>query len=437
MRGARRPTHRRRTLIGTAVLAAGTLLLTACGSGGAPGPGALTSHGPISIWYSNNAQEVTWGKQVVAAWNTAHPDEKVTGQQIPAGKTSEEVIGASITAGNAPCLIYNTAPAAVGQFQKQGGLVDLSKFPGGAKYIEDRSGSLAKQYQDAKGDYYQLPWKSNPVVIFYNKKLFAKAGLDPDNPKLSTYADFIATSKTLVKSGVAPHAILPAPTSEYFQLHNDFYPLYAAESGGKLLIKNHKATFDNQAGLDVAQFWSTMYKDKLAGQEAYAGDAFADGQAAMAIVGPWAVAVYKGKVSWGSVPVPTKDGMPADKIWTFSDAKNVGLYSACKNQATAWDFLKYSTSPAQDSKLLSMTGQMPIRTNLATTYADYFAKNPSYKAFGDQASRTVEDPPGPNAIEELQFFRDAWSQSVIFQGGDLKGSLAGAAARLDHIETQP
>ena len=121
------------------------------------------------------------------------------------------MIGASITAGNAPCLIYNTAPAAVGQFQKQGGLVDLSKFPGGAKYIEDRSGSLAAQYQDSKGDYYQMPWKSNPVVIFYNKKLFAKAGLDPDNPKLSTYADFIATSKKLVSSGVAPHAILPAP----------------------------------------------------------------------------------------------------------------------------------------------------------------------------------------------------------------------------------
>src|SRR6185369_12638940 len=93
MRGARR------TLTVAAVLAAGTLVLTACGSGSAPGPGAMTAHGPISIWYSNNAQEVTWGKQVVAAWNKAHPDEKVTGQQIPAGKTSEEVIGASITAG--------------------------------------------------------------------------------------------------------------------------------------------------------------------------------------------------------------------------------------------------------------------------------------------------------------------------------------------------
>ena len=57
------------------------------------------------------------------AWNADHADEKVTAQEIPAGKSSEEVIGAAITAGNAPCLIFNTSPAAVPQFQKQGGLV--------------------------------------------------------------------------------------------------------------------------------------------------------------------------------------------------------------------------------------------------------------------------------------------------------------------------
>src|ERR1700712_3326914 len=89
---------------------------------------AANTHGPISIWYSNNAQEITWGKEVVAAWNRAHPSEKVAGQEIPANKSSEEVIGASITAGSEPCLIYNTSPASVPTFQAQGGLVPLTDF---------------------------------------------------------------------------------------------------------------------------------------------------------------------------------------------------------------------------------------------------------------------------------------------------------------------
>ena len=45
--------------------------------------------------------------------------------------------------------------------------------------------------------------------------------------------------------------------------------------------------------------------------------------------------------------------MTADEIYTFCDAKNVGMYSVCKNQGTAWDFLKFTTSEEQDGQLLS------------------------------------------------------------------------------------
>ena len=423
---------RRRAVIAATVIA-GALALTAC-SGGA-GTGSTSGKGPITIWYSNNEQEVAWGKQMVTAWNADHPKEQVKGQEIPAGKSSEEVIGAAIAAGNAPCLIYNTAPSAVGQFEKQGGLVDISKISGGAAYIEARSGKVADQYKNTAGDYFQMPWKSNPVVIFYNKDLFAKAGLDAINPKLSTYSDFIDTSKKLVAAGVAKVAIQPAPTSEFFQTQFDFYPLYAAATSGKQIVANNKATFANQAGYDVADFWQTMYQNKLSSPEQYTGDSFAAGNSAMAIVGPWAVSVYK-DVNWGSVPVPTKDGTAADKTWTFSDAKNIGLYSACKNQATAWDVLKFSTSKAQDQKLLEITGQMPLRENLQTTYASYFAKNPAYQAFGDQASRTVEVPPGPNTVEMLQAFRDAWTKTVVTGSGDVQGALKGAATKIDTIAKQ-
>ncbi|HEY8911722.1 extracellular solute-binding protein [Lacisediminihabitans sp.] len=423
----------RRTVIGASVLLAAALALTAC-SGGAT-TSSTAKRGPITIWYSNNEQEVAWGKQMVAAWNATHPKEQIKGQEIPAGKSSEEVIGAAIAAGNAPCLIYNTAPAAVGQFEKQGGLVDLSKISDGDAYIEARSGKVADQYKNAAGDYFQMPWKSNPVVIIYNKDMFAKAGLDPENPKLSTYADFIDTSKKLVAAGVSKVAIQPAPTSEFFQTQFDFYPLYAAATNGKQIVQGNKSTFANQAGYDVADFWQTMYKDKLSSPEQYTGDSFASGNSAMAIVGPWAVSVYK-DVNWGSVPVPTKDGTPANKTWTFSDAKNIGLYSACKSQGTAWDVLKFSTSKAQDQKLLELTGQMPLRKDLQSTYASYFEKNPTYKAFGDQASRTVEVPPGPNTVEMLQAFRDAWTKTVVTGSGDVKSALKGAASKIDTIAKQ-
>ncbi len=420
-----------------AAVLAGALVLTGCGSDSGSGSSeAATARGPITIWYSNNAQEIAWGEQVVAAWNKEHPDEKVTAQQIPAGKSSEEVIGAAITAGTTPCLIYNTAPAAVPGFQKAGGLVNLSSFADGASYIEERTGDAAQQYKSPDGAYYQMPWKSNPVMIFYNKKVFKDAGVDTEKPPLATYDEFLTTAKKVVDSKAAQYAIYPAPSSEFFQSWFDFYPLFAAATGGKQLVADGKSQFAGPEGMAVADFWKQIYQEKLAGNETYTGDSFADGKSAMAIVGPWAIAAYKDKVDWGVVPVPTATGTAADQIHTFSDAKNVGMYVSCTKQATAWDFLKFSTSKEQDGQLLTLSGQMPLRTDVPASYPDYFKKNPQYTLFADQAARTVDVPNVPNSVEIWQTFRDAWTSSVIFGKTDVQQAMTDAAAKVDGLAGQ-
>ena len=421
----------------TTSLVALALGMTAAACGGDSGDsGATESTGPIKVWLSNNPEEVAWGKAMVKEWNAEHPDQKVTAQEIPAGKTSEEVIGAAITAGNAPCLVFNTSPAAIPQFQKQGGLVPLDDFEGGSDYVEQRSGDVAEQYTSEDGKYYQIPWKSNPVMIFYNKDLLKKAGVDPENPPLATHDEFLETSRKIVDSGAADAAIWPAPSSEFFQSWFDFYPLYAAETGGKQLVEDGEATFDSEEGRTVADFWAQMYADGLAQKEVYNGDSFADEKAAMAIVGPWAIAVYGDKVNWGAAPVPTSSGTSPEETYTFSDAKNIALYSACENRGTAWEVLKFATSEEQDGELLEQTGQMPLRENLAETYPDYFEKNPEYAEFADQASRTVEVPNVPNSIEIWQTFRDAYSSSVIFGEKPVDEALSEAADKATQLAGQ-
>ena len=415
------------------IAALSLVLAGGCSGGdGSSAADAATAHGAINVWLSNNAQEVAWGKQVVEAWNTAHPEEQVTAQEIPAGQTSEAVISASITAGNAPCLIYNTSPAAVPNFQAQGGLVPLDDFADGASYVTTRSGEPGAQYKSPGGKFYQLPWKSNPVMLFYNKKAFAKAGISTTAPPLGTYTDFLATSQKLVSSGAAKYAIFPSPSSQFFQSWFDFYPMYAAESGGQQLVVDKKSTFDSDAGRAVAGLWKQLYAQNLAGKEAYTGDSFADGTAAMASVGPWAVAAYQDKVEWGVVSVPTQAGSAEDQS-TFSDAKNVALYTACTNRGTAWDFLKFSTSKEQDGKLLEMTGQMPLRQHLAQEYAAYFTANPQYKVFAAKAAHVVEVPNVPASVEVWQAFRDCWSNSVIFGKKDPNKALAEASAKINDL----
>jgi multiple sugar transport system substrate-binding protein len=416
------------------VLALG--VTAACGGGSGDSEGASTATGPIKVWLSNNPEEIAWGKAMVKAWNADNPDQKVTAQEIPAGKTSEEVIGAAITAGNAPCLVFNTAPAAVPQFQKQGGLVALDSFDGATDYIETRTGEGASQYQSPDGKYYQIPWKSNPVMIFYNKDLMKKAGVDPENPPLATYDEFLATSKKIVDSGAAQAAIWPAPSSEFFQSWFDFYPLFAAETDGQQLIEDDKATFDSEAGKAVADFWAQMYADGYAPQEKYNGDSFADQKAAMSVAGPWAIAVYGDAINWGATTVPTSTAKSVEEIHTFSDAKNIAIYSACENQGTAWEVMKFATSEEQDGQLLEMTGQMPLRADLPSTYPDYFKSHPDYEQFADLASRTVEVPNVPNSVEIWQEFRDEYSSAVIFGKTSVDDALATAADKANELAGQ-
>ncbi|MFD7446624.1 extracellular solute-binding protein [Streptomyces sp. NPDC059909] len=413
-----------------AIVPAAALALTACGGGSESGSASNDARGPIKIWYSNNAQEVAWGKSMVAAWNAAHPNEKVTAQEIPAGKSSEEVIGAAIAAGNAPCLVLNTAPAAVPGFQKQGGLVALDEFPGAKEYLQSRVGDRLAQYASPDGKYYQMPWKSNPVSIIYNKDIFKKAGLDPENPKLSSYKDFLETSRKLVSAGGVKAAIWPAPTSEFYQSWFDYYPLLAAQTG-KQLVEGGKAQFASPEGLKAAEMWKTMYAEKLAPRESFNGDSFAEGKAAMATVGPWAISVYGDKVKWGVAPVPTADGTPAKG--TFSDQKSIGMYSSCENKATAWDVIKFATSKEQDGKLLEATGQMPMRQDLLGAFPDYFAKNKDYEFFAKQAEHTIESPNVPNSVEIWQTFRDAYTKAVIFGKGDLNATFQDAAGKVEKL----
>ncbi|MDI5972763.1 extracellular solute-binding protein [Streptomyces sp. SL13] len=422
----------RRTAL--ALVALGLVAATSSCARSGPDPAvADTSRGPITVWLSDNAQEIGWGNAMVADWNRQHPDQKVTARQIPAGKTSEEAESASIIAGNSACLVFNGSPASVPQFQQQAGLVALNTFPGAAAYITARTGARAAQYESADGEFYQMPWKTNPVMILYNKKIFAKAGIDPDHPDLTTYARFVAASKKIVSSGAAPSAIWPSPASDFFQPWYDYYPAFIAQSHGQPLVKDGKPQFDSPAGRAAMDFWNTLYRDKLAPQEAYPGDAMAEGRTAMATVGPWAIAAYQGKVDWGVMPVPTQNGMPADQVHTFSDEKSVDMFTACKNRLTAWDVLKFATSEQQDGKLLSATGQMPMRTNLLGTYASWFARNAGYRPFADAASRTVEVPDVAGSIDMWQEFRDDYSRSVIFGKQSPDAALHEASVKISKI----
>jgi multiple sugar transport system substrate-binding protein len=407
----------RRHIAVVPLIAVALALVAGCGGSdnSASKGGGTQARGPIKIWMSAFTPEIQWGKQVASQWNAKHPGEKVT--VVGGGQGDDSATLAAISAGKTPCLGYNSAQTVIGGHLRAGGVVALSSFPGGDQYIEARSGSVAAQYKAQDGKYYQMPWKENPAMLYFNKSMFAKAGLKTDGSSLSTYDGFLAAAKAVTAKGGVTTAIWPPPTADWYNAWFDFYSFYVAQTG-KALVVDGQPTFTDPDALAVARLWRQLYATKLASAEAYGGtDAFADGKSAMAVWGSDLLPVYeKQKVPFGVVAIPTQSGKPADQTDSFINAKTIEMFSNCKNRTTAWDFLKFSTSPSADRQLLELTLQLPVRTDLESQYASVFADHPELKPFAQQADHVVDSPAlaKPVDVQMWTDLRKAWVESVIF-----------------------
>ena len=116
-------------------------------------------------------------------------------------------------------------------------------------------------------------------------------------------------SRKIVHSGAAKAAIWPAPSSEFFQSWFDFYPAFIARERRQAARRGRQAAVRHprrpprraRSGGRCTGRSSRRRRPSRATRSA-------TGKAAMATVGPWAVAAYKDSVDWGVVPVPTSDG---------------------------------------------------------------------------------------------------------------------------------
>ena len=263
---------RRRIIIATALGAIGLLALSACSAGGGGG-GGKDSRGDITIWYSNNEAEIAWGKQMVEAWNADHPDEQIKAQEIPAGESSEAVIGAAITAGNAPCLVYNTSPAAVPGFEKQGGLVNLSEFEDGDDYITERTRRRRRPVPLERRRL--LP---DAVEVEPRDDLLQQGHVRPGRPRpREPAAGHVRRVPRRRRARSCRRVSRSTRSTRRRRASSSRAGSTSTRStrrsrAARSCVEDGKATFNDENGEAVADFWATIYAEGLAGNEAYNGD---------------------------------------------------------------------------------------------------------------------------------------------------------------------
>ena len=362
----RAPARRRRQLAAATVTVAALAVASACGSG-APST-STTKDGPVTLsemdYYGTEPNKTALGGLLDAC--ASQVGVTIKRQVVEDLRTRLlQLAGAQ----SLPDLVLVDNPD-LAQLAATGALVDLSSEGLSTDGFYPNVVAASK-YQDKL---YGLASGVNALALYYNKKLFSAAGVQPPQTwsELKAAAAKLTTGNHQFGLGMA----LPATEEGSFQFESLLF-----SGGGNLETLNSP---ENVAALQlVADMMNagSMPKDVLTWNQGNVEEQFANGTLAMMVNGPWQLPVLaQTDVDFGIVtmPVPDAGGTPSSPL-----GGEVWAASTSKNSAKAVDVIKCMTSEksaATWSKLVNYVpanqaaaAQMPAQVPLMQTFVDEIA----------------------------------------------------------------
>ncbi|HYN26112.1 MAG TPA: extracellular solute-binding protein [Pyrinomonadaceae bacterium] len=395
----------------------------------------------LTYWSATNAQELDFANQVAAEWNARHTEVQIKVEPVPSGQSTEEVILAAIASNTTPDIYASVFPGAMQDLLDAQGVVQLDAYADFFDVLHERmTPELLNQYRSSDGHYYQVPWKSNPIMVLYNTRMLREAGVSSFP---TTYSEFLSAAARVIRDRDADGRIDQwMLTIDYFPIWYkrlfDYLPLYLAASNGQTLLEGRQVRFDNESSVAIFRFLHECFARGYAPRQTFQGDVFLDGRVAARFVGPNSIGHLERyrtadfEYDYGPIPRPDDaTGLPV----SYADPKSIVIFKTCQRPREAWEFIKFIISKRNDLRLLELTSQLPIRAGLLEdqTFADYFKRNPKLVKFAEQlaTARSIE------SIAELKEIFDAIAQeveaSVVFDLKPPEQAVHDAARRSQQI----
>ncbi|MFC4224020.1 extracellular solute-binding protein [Lysinibacter cavernae] len=190
----------RKKLLGTVALSTALLLaLSGCGSSG---PGGKTSSDSATMWGLTGGDEATFTTSV-ESWNSANPEQSIK-LDIFANDAYKTKVRTAIGAGQGPTFIYGWGGGVLKSYVDAGQVEDLTDFVTENPEVKERYLPAILDNGVIDGKTYALPNnKVAPVVIYFNKDVFADAGVEPP----TTWDELIDLVPVFNKQGIAPFSL--------------------------------------------------------------------------------------------------------------------------------------------------------------------------------------------------------------------------------------
>lgn len=331
-----RPRRRSRVVAALAGVLGAALALSACAGPGGDGPTDITFH-------MSKPEAIPFFRELVQQYNSEQSDVRVT-------LDTASNLSAGFLRGNPPdvgLLNYNYEMA---RFMERGALSDLSDMPE-AQRIRPDVQELVDQYATYPGRTSVLPYSVAAASVIYNVEIFEENDIEVP----ATWDELIAVCDTLQDAGVTP---IYSTFKDTWTLGQG---LFDYSVGGLIDVPEFLEQMD-ELGTEVGpdsevSFQKTIlepsekmkqladYSNADAASRGY-GDgnvAFANGEAAMYMQGPWAlgeIAKTNPDLELATFPLPTSDDPDDLKVRVNLDLA-LWVPEASREQEAAREFVSY------------------------------------------------------------------------------------------------
>ena len=184
-----------------ATIAAVSMLVPLAACGAKPGQGTTQATGAnVTTWAMTDAP---WDpiKDAFKEWNKEHPDAQISEESF-ANDAYKEKIRTAVVAGNAPTFFPSWGGSPLTDYVSSGAVSDLTSDLQDAVDSKVFESVSAEGYRDGK--LYAVPTgQAQPVLFFYNKNVFAEAGINKAPETWDELLDAVAKLKNAGKTPIA------------------------------------------------------------------------------------------------------------------------------------------------------------------------------------------------------------------------------------------
>lgn len=349
-----------------------------------------------------NAQN-EWGIQVVA---TAQGSSSELARDIDAASSLPDVVAAS--------------PGQVFSWQAKPGIIDLNPYIYDSTWgitagdLQDFSAQSLVQSQTG-AEQLGFPARNSLLFLLYNATWANELGFSrpPTTPE-----EFRQQACAAEKAGQNASDVNRRGTGGWLVNSDALTTLgWVQAFGGSFAPDNSgKYHFNTPLVKDAFTYLDTLYSDGCAwiGRNPTPYDYFA-GRYALFITAsmedlPGVASAMQRLANgdkWSVLAIPALNGKPLTVSFSSSYAV---FQSTPARQLAAWLFIRWMTSPAQDSRLARGWGTYPVRTSSQAMLADYKNANPQWAAALPLLALAIHEPAQPSWLMAGAIVQDASTQ---------------------------